>query len=280
VDTVSGNIPVRREHNILYGRGTVDAKGSLAVFLEAASSITPRHRIVVVGAVDEEGESRGARHLLSRFNPAAVIIGEPSGWDSITIGYKGRFSIEYSDTGEPTHSSLETSTCIEQAITFINTLQAHCNSFNKRKNMFNRLGMRVIAIHSSTDGLTDSVSVKIIFRTPMGFQLTPLQSLMEMHRGTAHIHYSSYDPPVKASKTNGLVSAFVRSIRMFNGQVSFKLKSGTSDMNILQAFTVPLLAYGPGDSRYDHTPHEQLNLAEYEKSVSVLREVLQNLQIP
>jgi len=277
VDTVPGELPVRIEHNILYGRGAVDAKASLAAFLEAASSIIPCNRLVVVGVVDEEGSSRGAHHLLTEYNPASIIIGEPSGWDSLTLGYKGKFHITYEDTREKTHSSLENISCIEQAMVFVTTLRAWCNSYNEGKSMFYRLGMHVATFHSDTDGFSDAVLMTIIFRIPPGFQKNIFTSFIESRKGSAHLQYSSYEPPVKASKTNHLVSAFLRAIRSLNGKTTFKVKSGTSDMNILQAFRVPILAYGPGDSRYDHTPHEHISLIEFETSVAVLQKVLAGL---
>ena len=38
----------------------------------------------------------------------------------------------------------------------------------------------------------------------------------------------------------------------------------------------PILAYGPGDSSLDHTPEERLDLAEYERAIEVLRQVLES----
>ena len=35
MDTVPGDIPIRREGDVLYGRGSVDAKGPLAAFSPA-----------------------------------------------------------------------------------------------------------------------------------------------------------------------------------------------------------------------------------------------------
>ena len=37
IDTFSGEVPVRREGDILFGRGTVDAKGPLCTFVAAAA---------------------------------------------------------------------------------------------------------------------------------------------------------------------------------------------------------------------------------------------------
>ena len=65
IDTVPGAIPVRREGDLLFGRGSVDAKGSLACFTAAAAQILPPPgwRVTVAGAVAEEGNSRGATVL-------------------------------------------------------------------------------------------------------------------------------------------------------------------------------------------------------------------------
>ena len=97
IDTVAGNIPVRIEAaqgsdgDLLFGRGSVDAKGPLATFVAGAARFGSTAanaadlRIVVVGAVEEESAtSKGARFIAARFDgdtdqiPDACIIGEPS----------------------------------------------------------------------------------------------------------------------------------------------------------------------------------------------------------
>jgi len=79
IDTVPGNIPVRieaaegTESDLLFGRGSVDAKGPLATFAAGAARFgsaaakAAALRIVVVGAVEEEAAtSKGARFIASR----------------------------------------------------------------------------------------------------------------------------------------------------------------------------------------------------------------------
>ena len=39
----------------------------------------------------------------------------------------------------------------------------------------------------------------------------------------------------------------------------------------------PILAYGPGDSTLDHTPHEHIDLKEYHQAINVLALVLADL---
>ena len=49
-------------------------------------------------------------------------------------------------------------------------------------------------------------------------------------------------------------------------------------MNVLAPhWRCPVVAYGPGDSALDHTPHEHINLQEYLRSIDVLTRVLQLL---
>src|SRR5258708_2487352 len=103
MDTVGGVIPVRLQDGALYGRGAVDAKGPLAAFLCAAArlaSLEPSgffaHPIIVPGAADAEPPpSRGAHAIVEHYQPPACIIGEPSGSQAVTIGYKGRLLVEY-----------------------------------------------------------------------------------------------------------------------------------------------------------------------------------------
>ena len=86
MDTVPGDIPVREAAGELWGRGACDAKGPLCAMAVAAA----RTGASFVGVVREETDARGAHHLVeTRDPPAAVINGEPSGWDAITLAYRG-----------------------------------------------------------------------------------------------------------------------------------------------------------------------------------------------
>ncbi len=60
-----------------------------------------------VGVVGEEVDSRGARsswRTASR-SPVPSINGEPSGWEGITLGYRGLLAGTYVATSESGHSS-------------------------------------------------------------------------------------------------------------------------------------------------------------------------------
>ena len=63
-------------------------------------------------------------------------------------------------------------------------------------------------------------------------------------------------------------------------QPGFVLKTGTSDMNVVApVWRCPIVAYGPGDSALDHTPHEHLSLDEYWRAITVLEAALRSLVV-
>ncbi len=276
VDTVPGIIPVRMEDNILYGRGAVDAKGPLACFLESARSVSVG-RIVVVGVVDEEGESKGARNILNKFSPDYVIVGEPSGWSNLNIGYKGRLSLYYANENGKEHSSTSNLNCYEQAIEFYSNLRNYCDNFNSGKKLFDQLGVKLTSIHTNSDDFIERIKMHINFRIPVGFEIRDIKNFVEETKSSAKVVFSGFEEAVKVSKNNELISAFIRSIREAEGEPRFKCKTGTADMNILQKFEVPIVTYGPGDSSLDHTPNEYLDLNEYKKSVNILKSVLEKI---
>ncbi|WP_135535061.1 M20/M25/M40 family metallo-hydrolase [Halostella pelagica] len=114
IDTVPGEIPVEvDDEDQLWGRGSVDATGPLAAMAAAAV----RTGVSFVGVVGEETDSRGARHLIAeRDAPEAVVNGEPSGWDGITLGYRGFLAGTYLATSESGHTSRPEPNAIQDAI--------------------------------------------------------------------------------------------------------------------------------------------------------------------
>lgn len=274
VDTVPGVIPIKIEQNQLYGRGAVDAKGSLACLLETAA-LCQTGKITIVGAVDEEGFSKGAKHILGKYRPECIIIGEPSGWTGITLGYKGRFLLRYHGKNTKEHSSTNTLNCFERAIRFYSSIMRFCDDYNHGKRLFEQLNLKITLMQTSQDDFSENITMELSFRTPPGFNKKPLEQLIDENKIDADVSLSESDDAVKTDKKNFLVAAFIGGIRLVNGEPTFKYKTGTSDMNILQSYGVPVVAYGPGDSMLDHTPYEHLDLSEYQKAIDVLKNVLQ-----
>jgi len=283
IDTVPGQIPVCQSERQLYGRGSVDAKGALASFVVAAASAKGicNRRIVVVGAVEEEAAtSKGARHLLDHLAPpSAVVIGEPSGWDHLTVGYKGRLLVDYRLALPAGHTAGPGQSVCERAVGFWQQVVAYAQQWNQeRQRMFEQLLPSLRAINTDSDGFTERVEATIGLRLPPGIDIDLLEHQLARWAGNAQLSCRGREEAYRASKSTPLARAFIKAIRAEAGQARFQVKSGTSDMNVVgPAWQCPILAYGPGDAALDHTPHEHLDLDGYQRAIRVMTSVLADL---
>jgi predicted acetylornithine/succinylornithine family transaminase/N-acetyl-ornithine/N-acetyl-lysine deacetylase len=288
MDTVRGNVPVRLEDGLLYGRGTVDAKGPLAAFLCATTRIAQagglKRPVVVIGAVEEEAAtSRGARGAIQRYQPLACVIGEPSGSQSITIGYKGRLLINGHVTRPLSHSAGPGQSSNEDAVAFWERVRQHAAEWNRQhaaNSPFPSLMPSLRSINSEQDGLEERTHFVIGYRLPPNFESAELQERLQRWAYEDDIALTFYgeEQAFQSTRTTPLARAFIAAIRATGEQPGFKYKTGTSDMNVVGPSWGPnIVAYGPGDSRLDHTPEEHIRITEYHHAIDVLEQVLRQL---
>lgn len=280
MDTVPGFIPVRHEGHRLFGRGSVDAKGPLAAAITAVARqpAGPACRFTIIGAVEEEGSSRGARHLVNRRPPDQLVILEPSGWDAVTLGYKGSLKVRYRLSQPMGHGAGPNESAADRAIAFVRRLQDHATERSDGRGSFERLDARILRFHADHDGFRDTAAMTVGFRLPLHFDVPALQHQLEGWADGAELRFEYADAAVRAEKNTPVVRAFIKGIRDAGGTPRFKMKTGTSDMNILvPVWGCPALAYGPGDSKLDHTPEEAMDLEDYARGVNVLTAALSHL---
>ncbi|MGE0712544.1 MAG: [LysW]-lysine hydrolase [Planctomycetota bacterium] len=286
MDTVPGEVPIRRCGDLLYGRGTVDAKGPLATFVAAAAraGARPGWTLTVVGAVEEEAPtSKGARHVAPLWRPEACVIGEPSGWDAVTLGYKGRLLCEYRYRQGLAHSAGASRSAAELGVSFWNSVVEAGEALNEgQERVFDQLSPTLLAINSQDDGLHEEVALTISWRTPLWFERQPWEEKLGLLAGEeAELRFYGGEVAYRGGKSNPLVRAFLAALREQGAKPRFKVKTGTADLNIVgPAWGCPILAYGPGDSSLDHTPDEHISLGEYWKAILVLQGAIEGLTAP
>jgi LysW-gamma-L-lysine carboxypeptidase len=283
IDTVPGVIPVRVADGELHGRGAVDAKGPFAAFVVgvARAALAVGVTVRVVGAVEEEcATSAGARHVARSYaSPEAIIIGEPSSWDRLTLGYKGRLLVDYCLTQPMAHRAGQQETACEAAVAYWQQVVAYAAAFNAdQERQFDRLDPSLRQIVSSDDGLFETVTMSIGLRLPPGLDVAALQAQVQAWAGAATVTTRGLELAVSAGRRNPLTSSFLAAIRAAGAKGAFVVKTGTSDMNVLaRHFDCPIAAYGPGDSALDHTPEERINLDEYLRACRVVQGVVERL---
>jgi [amino group carrier protein]-lysine/ornithine hydrolase len=283
MDTVPGDIPVRVENGRLYGRGAVDAKGPLATFIMAAAqaALLPGTRLVVIGAVEEEAAtSKGARYAAGQYRPDYCIIGEPSGWDGVTLGYKGRLLLDYLLAQPMGHTAGPDVGVGETAVAFWQAVQQYVAPFNQDRPLFEQILPSIRHIQTGSDGLTNRADLKLGFRLPPDFDRNRFEAALTSFAGEAELRFYAHEPAYQSSRRTPLVTAFNRALRQVGVRPRYKLKTGTSDMNVVgPIWDCPIVAYGPGDSRLDHTPDEHISLDEYHQAVAILQMVLETVDV-
>lgn len=282
IDTVAGKILPRRDGDRFFGRGAVDAKGPLAAFVDAAARVSPgpKWQIVVIGAVEEERDSLGARYVRDRYRPDFAVIGEPSRWDRVTLGYKGSAWAEITCRTPVAHSAGQAASASEQAVAVWETVRAWAQGFNQgRERAFEQLLPALRGLASGSDGFEEWARLQVGVRLPADLRPEEWYARLRELAHQAQVQPSGYAiPAYQAEKNTPLVRAFLAAIRAQGGKPGFVLKTGTADLNIVgPAWGCPAVAYGPGDSGLDHTPEEHILLSEYSRAVATLAEVLQRL---
>lgn len=289
IDTVPGEIAVRRDpappSEKLFGRGTVDAKGPLACFVDATAQAGARDewQFVVIGAVEEERDSKGARFLVDRYRPDFLIVGEPNQWDRVALGYKGSAWADITLQRPQAHTASGETTAAEIAVDTWLKIKAYADTFNAGKQKaFDKLLLTLRGLESNSNDFEQSARLKVGARLPM--DVSPADWYAKLNEVTRESNVCIEPigfavPAWECEKNTQLVRAFLTGIRSLGGEPRFVYKTGTADLNIVApAWKCPALVYGPGDSALDHTPNEHINVQDYARAVSVVRHVLQRIR--
>jgi len=298
IDTVPGEIKVTLTPNpspegrgvLLYGRGSVDAKGPLASFVDAVAKVGAKDgwQFVVIGAVEEERNSEGARFVATQYKPGFAIIGEPNQWDRMALGYKGSAWANVTVKRGQAHTASGEETAAEAAVEVWLKIKAYVDSFNADKQkVFDKLLLTLRGMDSDSNDFEQWARLKVGVRLPV--EVSPedwyanLNNIIsDSHlKGDCHLSVEPIGFAIPAwgcEKNTQLVRSFLSGIRSQGGEPRFVYKTGTADLNIVApVWKCPAVVYGPGDSALDHTPNEHINLEDYQKAVSVLIAALEKL---
>jgi LysW-gamma-L-lysine carboxypeptidase len=209
-----------------------------------------------------------------------AIIGEPSQWNRVTLGYKGSQQAVLTCRQPITHSS-QGGNANDVLLGAWQGLLERVKAFNQDKTMFEQIIPTVLNMVSESNGFEMEGGLEVGTRLPIS--ISPqvwLEEWLGELKGVEVNHQFSGIPAYQADKNSVLTRAFLGAIRQAGGKPGFVNKSGTSDINLVApVWQCQAVAFGPGDSNLDHTPNEHLSIADYEKATMVLVSVFKNLGI-
>ena len=275
MDTVDGELPVDLDPVRLTGRGTVDAKSPLAAMIMAGARYgarQPRSRITVIGVVEEETPgSKGAVNVrLTRSAPAALFVGEPSGWGGLVVGYKGKLDLKVTARVAAAHPTAPVLKATERVAAawqeFLEVIGP-----DRDHARFDAPGVNLTYVRGDEAHCEAEFSV----RTPPGYDLARVAAEMIRRLPDLTLEITGSVPAIQVDPLNAPCRALRAAIRDAGGRPVLKKKTATSDMNILaETWHCPMVTYGPGDSRLDHSDHEHITLTEFTTGLGVLTQAL------
>jgi len=269
IDTVPGNIPVKICGNKVFGRGAVDAKGPLYAMLIGASlvkrEVEDNVKIHFIAEVGEEGDSRGARFLISKnFKPNSIIIGEPSSTTGVVIAYRGSIHLKikcYSEGGHPASPKIKPS-AFEKFMMLMRELltKAPGTEYDvpQARVTFIRAGE---APNKLPEELQAFIDIRVPFKNTkwnVDFEkfLNEIKNIVT--RNLCEFEILGSTRPVKVSSNSKVVRAVMRAIIRNGRKPVLVRKYGSSDMNLFYNIVKDVVAYGPGDSTLSHSLNEHI----------------------
>ncbi|MDE2487863.1 MAG: acetylornithine deacetylase [Alphaproteobacteria bacterium] len=281
----------------LYGRGTCDMKGFIALALAAAPEIAaadPRKPVHLAFSYDEEIGCLGAPAMIEMIRrelpaPALVVVGEPTDMEAVS-GHKGIATFHVTVTGREAHSS-QTQQGVSAnmaAIRLMATLVEISERLEREADPaspFTPKGatLTIGVIHGGTahNILARRCEFQFDLRSPPGLDLEAAlagffaeavaldrQIKARAPEGGVAVNRHS-NVPAFAPEPDGAAEAFARRLAGDNGPsrvVSYAAEAGQ-----FQRAGFSTVLCGPGSISQAHQPDEYVEVSQVERGLAFMR---------
>lgn len=276
----------------LYGRGTTDMKGFVAVCLAMVPEMlevqlkTPIHLAI---SYDEEIGCVGVRPMLGeiakkRVKPLGCFVGEPTQMQVI-IGHKGKHGVRATFKGLARHSSIAPDgvNAIEYAAELITEIRrravklAHSAARDELYDVphttlltsivHGGAALNIVPDHCTVEfecrgiGITESRQVTDAI---VAWAKAELEPAMKAKHPECGIEFEEIlDYPALDTKADAAIVTLAKSLAGRNDHA--KVAFGTEAGLFVSMADVPSVVIGPGSIAQAHTPDEYVEMAELEK---------------
>ncbi|HEY6282729.1 MAG TPA: M20/M25/M40 family metallo-hydrolase [Nitrososphaerales archaeon] len=291
MDTVPGNLPVRKTHDSIYGRGATDAKSPLCALLLAGSLAADSGiRITFAGVTEEEGEGAGIEEVMrSARDFDYAVFGEPSGANRITVGYRGRVSLHVTVKTEGGHagSPWAHKSAFEEFSSMLSRLRDYERTKQVPEDHFRSLSISPTLVHAGSyhNVVPSLCEATLDLRLPPSLKastaIREIRSIGEKSAEGVEVEIRPGEPTeaYEAGANSTIVRAFQRAILLrLRTKPTMVRKTGTGDVNTFaHRKGIDCVTYGPGVSATSHTASEVVQIKDYLNSIEVLKEAFGQL---
>ena len=277
LDTVpaNNNMPSRLVDDTVFGLGSCDMKGGVAVALLLAASVPDPVRDVTYVFYDAEeiaaefnGLGRLARERPDLLAGDFAILMEPSD-AGVEAGCQGTMRVDIRTTGERAHSarSWMGSNAIHALAPVLDGLSAYVPREVEIDGLVYREGLNAVGIGGGVAGnvVPDEAVVTVNYRfAPDRSEAEAHQHLQEVFEGFG-LTVTDSAPGALPGLSHPAAAAFVEAVG-----AEPRPKFGWTDVAQFTLLGVPAVNYGPGDPIYAHKADEQVPVEHLHRVLATL----------
>ncbi|QIW24405.1 ArgE/DapE family deacylase [Sulfolobus sp. S-194] len=286
----------------VYGRGSTDMKGGLAVFMKVFTEIADKvnYNIIFTAVPDEEsGGDKGSKYLADKYRLDLVLISEPSGSDSINIGEKGLLQVKLIAKGKVAHGSLPSlgeNAIMKLVKDLIQLEKIKEIEIKIPDNLLEAMTIRIPSEIAKNDVLRisfnpgvikggvkvnvvpDYAEVEVDMRIPPGINSDEALNIVRSLVKQSEIIPLDVSEPNYTSPDNEFVKKLENTILRHLGIKPKKyIITGATDGRYFRYKGVPVIVYGPGELGMAHAYDEFISLKELRNSYTVMKDYLLTL---
>jgi succinyl-diaminopimelate desuccinylase len=264
---VNDNLPSRLDGDLLWGLGSCDMKGGVAVALKLAATIAEPVRDVTYVFYDAEeiaaihnGLGRVAREQPDLLAGDFAILMEPSN-AGVEAGCQGTMRVEIRTAGERAHAarSWRGANAIHALAPVLDVLATYPARRVEIDGLEYREGLNAVAISGGVSGnvVPDEAVVEVNFRfAPDRSQDDAYAHLQEVFEGFG-LTVTDSAPGALPGLTRPAAAQFVEAVGASVGP-----KFGWTDVAQFTQLGIPAVNYGPGDPLFAHKADEHVPVAD------------------
>lgn len=280
----------------IYGRGTCDMKGFLALALAVTPALVaakPKKPVHLAFSYDEEIGCLGAPDMIKVIarelpRPALVVVGEPTNMEAVS-GHKGISTFNVTVNGHEAHSSLTHMgvSAVMESVPLLASLRALAKDLEARADPASpftpkHATLTIGLLNGGTAGniLARECAFQFDLRCPPGLDpmkiVAPFQTQVAELDGAlkarfpdagAKIEQRSHTPPL-APEQDGAAEAFARRLAGDNGPA--RVVAYAAEAGQFQEAGFSTVICGPGSIDQAHQPNEFVERAQMERGAAFM----------
>ncbi len=304
LDTIPGKLKVYEKDGKIFGRGAVDCKPSLAAIVFALANLDFEKlkvgKVIFAGIVKEETSLEGMEEIFkSDILPDYSVFGEPTNSDRICYAYKGRLWITVkvsTDTGHVA-SSWNYTNAVEVCLEIWNhikliseDLSAYSRAVLEEADFFNSIIANLTRITGGeiANCVPAECEMDIDIRFPPTIKADSIidilnffiKKLKTKYEYSINIDIKSKIEAYELDQGNMLIGALRWAIFQSTDKKPVLIKkTGTTFSNMIaNHYKIPVITYGPGDPKLEHTNDEYIEIEDFIQAIETYQKFIPKLK--